>query len=532
LKRLGFASALLILLLGCSFDARQSGAPFTPQIRLADLKGDFANPPDVFSSNGYAYLSIGAAINSTTNLPNFIYRGQFGNPTIRVWPGDRIEFALDDQMPPAGLGSDINVHFHGIETSPMKPADDVLTMLARPGQGLYYDVPVPLTQQPGLYWYHPHVHGETNYQVGEGGMSGAIVVEGITTHYPQLAKMPERILIVRQLGSAGGEAIRAPRNDGVPRVDMAAMESMDASSDAMESMSPAQSLRPMPAPVKNVPCAPEPDGAFLTINDEYHSTILVKSGQPQFFRVLNATGHRHLDLSLGGIPMHVVAIDGYPLDTNRGESIMTVTHYVVPVAGRVEFYATITKPTEFRSLCYFSGPIGDADPAELLARLRPTGSPPATRLTFESGVPRAPGQALGPLPAATTTRYVYFTENDRGFYINGQRFSIKAPPMFVVHTGTVERWVIENDTSENHDFHLHQVHFLERSIDGVAVPHPVWRDTEVVPYQTRLADGSYKPGRIVVLADFRNPLIKGTFLFHCHILDHEDMGMMAKILAL
>jgi FtsP/CotA-like multicopper oxidase with cupredoxin domain len=64
------------------------------------------------------------------------------------------------------------------------------------------------------------------------------------------------------------------------------------------------------------------------------------------------------------------------------------------------------------------------------------------------------------------------------------------------------------------------------------VQHPVWRDTAVVPYQTRSSKGAITPGNIVMLADFRSPLIKGTFLFHCHILDHEDRGMMAKIQAI
>ena len=124
------------------------------------------------------------------------------------------------------------------------------------------------------------------------------------------------------------------------------------------------------------------------------------------------------------------------------------------------------------------------------------------------------------------------TEDVNGFYINGKAYSPTAKPMFVVHTGTVERWTIENMTSEIHDFHLHQVHFLVIAEDGIPLAHPLWRDTMPVHWQTRQSHGSFTPGTITVLADFRSPLIRGTFLFHCHILDHEDQGMMAKIQAI
>ncbi len=79
-------------------------------------------------------------------------------------------------------------------------------MLSKPGQQLHYVVHIPLNQEPGLYWYHPHVHGETSFQVGEGGMSGAIVVEGIEKHLPALQKMKQRLIIVR----ATGIGINAP----------------------------------------------------------------------------------------------------------------------------------------------------------------------------------------------------------------------------------------------------------------------------------------------------------------------------------
>ncbi|HTA40499.1 MAG TPA: multicopper oxidase domain-containing protein, partial [Candidatus Acidoferrales bacterium] len=123
-------------------------------------------------------------------------------------------------------------------------------------------------------------------------------------------------------------------------------------------------------------------------------------------------------------------------------------------------------------------------------------------------------------------RTLFFSENKNktAFYLNGAQYSPNAAPMFTAHVGTVERWTLQNYTQEVHAFHLHQVHFVVQDIDGVRQP-PAWWDTLNLPHAHR--NGS--PGVAHVLVDFRDPIVRGTFLFHCHILQHEDLGMMAKI---
>ncbi len=523
LKRFGIAGALVLSLFGCNFNAGgQTEA--TPQIRPAAFVNDVTAAPEVVSSHGVATLELAAVINSTTALPTFLYEGGYVAPTIRVNPGDTIVVDLDDELPPGkGAASDVNLHFHGLNVSPRRPADDVITMFAKSGRTIYYAVPIPATQPPGLYWYHSHIHGQTNVQVGQGGMSGAIVVEGIATHVPALAKMPERILVVRELGNNGGEA---RHHDGAPK-------------GGMDSMGSLEVMGTGPGPTTaNVPCAPLAAGDYETVNSQLRPTLRFTPGKPVFFRILNATGHRHLDLTLGGIPMHVVGVDGYPIDTYPGESSsFPETHIVVPAAGRIEFYATLTAPTELRTQCFDSGPIGDPDPAEVLAHLRPFGGASGNGRVSASlqtlhGGPFETGALSDPLPPPAATRVVRFSEDAKGFYINGRAYSPTEAPVFVVHTGTVERWTVVNHTLEDHDFHLHQVHFHVEVVDGVPVAHPLWQDTVVVPHGTLLSNGSFKPGSITLIADFRNPIIRGTFLFHCHILDHEDGGMMAKIEAI
>jgi FtsP/CotA-like multicopper oxidase with cupredoxin domain len=93
------------------------------------------------------------------------------------------------------------LHFHGLHVSPQHPQDDVLRMMAMPGESLDYKVIVPPDSPPGLYWYHTHPHGESAEQDLD-GMSGAIIVEGIERYYPELRQMRERVLILRDLGSA------------------------------------------------------------------------------------------------------------------------------------------------------------------------------------------------------------------------------------------------------------------------------------------------------------------------------------------
>jgi FtsP/CotA-like multicopper oxidase with cupredoxin domain len=99
-------------------------------------------------------------------------------------------------------------------------------------------------------------------------------------------------------------------------------------------------------------------------------------------------------------------------------------------------------------------------------------------------------------------------------------------PNIVAQQGTVEDWIIENRSQELHAFHIHQLHFLLLDYNGIPVHENFLRDTVNVPYY----DGhllAYPSVRIRV--DFRDPDIVGTFPYHCHLLEHEDKGMMGTI---
>ena len=513
-RRLSIFALLALWLPSCSGGApplpsNGSLAPSVVQARVAPGGVALGVPPEVHAVRGVATVELIAKIDPATGLPTFVFNGMKGViPTIRVKPGDTIVVDVSNLLPPsAGMQSDMNLHFHGLVVSPNPPADNVLTTLAMPGGTLHYVVPIPRGQDPGLYWYHPHVHGETDYQVGQAGMSGAIVVTGLEEHLRGLAAMTERLLVVRSVAS-----------------------------NAARSVMPAMSMKPHDSDTNNNPCGPDA-GFTTTVNGAVEPTIAIAPGERQFFRLVNATAHKNLDLAVDGGSLELVAIDGFALAAYAGTAATrTVTHVVVPPAGRAEFVVTGSRngPAEFRSLCYNSGPTGDPDPMIVLAHLRNV--PHA----FHRGYAPAPLRVARPLPRnlftlplppVAATRTVVFNEDDNAMYINGQAFWPGAAPMFTVRVGTIERWNVVNITQEVHDFHMHQTHFYVEQINGVKVPHPVWADSVVIPRRTPGANGSWTPGSLTMVVDFRPPVIAGEFVFHCHILDHEDSGMMAKIRA-
>jgi suppressor of ftsI len=487
---------------------------------------ELPEPPVVKAVHGVAKVSLIANINPATGLPAFQYEYMHGvAPTIEINPGETFEIDITDDLPPtAGMASYMNLHFHGLTVSPDGHADNVLGMLAKPGQTLHYVVHVPKNQEPGLYWYHPHVHGQTSYQVGEGGMSGAIVIDGLEKHIPGLAKMKQRLIIVRDTGIGAN----APPEDDVDAP-------MDMSGDGMSGMS---HMHPR---ISNTnPCKTK-DGFTTTLNGAYRPDITMAPGEKQFFRVVNASGHKTLRLHIDGEKLEVVAIDGFALDTYPGTPpTLTEPYVIVPPAGRAEFVATgPAGRAKFSTMCYDTGPNGDPDPYIFIAHIVPPkhrqdGGDFSTR-PLTVGAPLPPNAYDTALPAPSAKRLVVFSEdNQPHFFINGKSFSLHAPPMFVVHTGTVEEWHIVNVTQEIHDFHIHQIHFLVESINGVKVAHPHWSDSVIIPHRSTTVphEKHSLPGSVVMLMDFRDPIIRGEFVFHCHILDHEDQGMMAKIEAI
>lgn len=391
-----------------------------------------------------------------------------------------------------------NLHFHGLNVPPVCHGDDVITTLIQPSKTPFqYQIQIPANEPPGLYWYHPHPHGYTALQVN-GGAAGALIVNGIEKIKPQVAGLTERVFMIRQQFLNPLSWIPGPYQ---------------------------LTLNFQPA---LAPASPSP-------------IIQMTPGEKQFWRVGNATtqGFLSLQLLFDGKPqtLELIALDGVPV---TGDPMMTTIN--IPPAGRAEFIVPAVPAgtsATFVNNAFNTGPVGNANTAQVLASVVPGTTAAGSARTVVPAAPVPPTtQRFSGLAQMkpTTTRNLYFSEAPLGtnppvnFFITVQGqtphlFSANEPPAIVTNVGAVEDWTIENHTSEEHAFHIHQIHFLVMAINGIPLQTPQMQDTLQVPYWT--GTGPYPS--ITVRMDFRDPNIAGTFVYHCHILDHEDAGMMAKI---
>jgi FtsP/CotA-like multicopper oxidase with cupredoxin domain len=471
-------------------------------------------------------------------------------PTLRLRPGDLLRLRLRNDEPAqampdlpegctaGGMGpTATNLHFHGLALPPVCHQDDVLHTFVQPGDAPFdYTVRIPADASPGVYWYHPHVHGYSNVQV-LGGASGALIVEGIERVQPALAGLGERILVIRDQDLLNPDA-EPKRTDSMP----APMVMRDAEGDILNTGTgggkPAKDLS-----LNFVPVA-YPD---------YEPAVLhMPPGQRELWRILNASAITYLDLQLlidNRIqPLGLVSIDGVPIvGAEAAATVLWQSHVLLPPAGRVDMIIRGPAAVARASLVtrtVDTGPAGENDPTRPLATvLADAAAEPAARLPAPAAakLPAMPRRAWLGTTNPVRTRHLFFSEQPRDphdpagpvdFFITqeGQPTRLFDPanstPQIEVHSGDVEDWVIENRTRELHAFHIHQIHFLLLDWNGVPINEPYLRDTVNVAYW----DGrSAQYPSVRLRMDFRDPQIVGTFVYHCHLLEHEDGGMMGLI---
>jgi suppressor of ftsI len=269
---------------------------------------------------------------------------------------------------------------------------------------------------------------------------------------------------------------------------------------------------------------PEPPEEVMTVNGSVRPQIEIAPGERQFWRIVNASADRYLDLQLEGQTFEIVAMDGMPIARHDPSHRTRIAdHVLLPPAGRLEAIVTGPAAGTMRRLlshCVDTGPDGDPNPAMVLADVVPrpaAGS--VARVLEHSREPVLKTLDLAAEERAPPRFVVTFSEDKRGFYINGEKFAPDAAPMVRAKVGSFQHWRIVNATRELHPMHIHQVHFLAYAENDKPIANPVWLDTVNVPY-----DGS-----VEVIMDFTDPVIRGMSVFHCHLLNHEDKGMMAKI---
>jgi FtsP/CotA-like multicopper oxidase with cupredoxin domain len=559
--RRGCGSYLLRLLCAClfltalaSFAQAQNPDPADAVCPRSAPGSVITAPPDLYSENGV--LEVTFTYQTTIDeqgLTRYCYITDTGleSPTLHVNPGDQLIIHFENQLPAVAPtaqaqmkhmkmpipmvragdasntdcpGSGImtaattNLHFHGMNVSPTCGQDDVINTMIQPGDTFDYDVQVPADEPPGLYWYHPHPHGFSEGQV-QGGATGALIVEGIQNVNTSLAGLPVRLFVLRDQLLPNSESDDA----NIPAWDI--------------------SLNYVPIPYPNYPPA----------------VVQTLPAEQEFWRVLNSSADSILNVQYvvngAAQAVQVVAIDGYPiasgglLGTPQSES---ETSLLLPPGARAEFVVTtpnIGDQAQLVTQYWNTGPDGDFDPArpianivaqdtststattaspQVLSRLSSAARPqkvtrfadladqtPVAQRTFQfSEVLQDPSN-----PNSPTTFFITLAGQTPTAYYAGE------PPNVIVHQGTVEDWTIENTALEDHIFHIHQLHFQALAINGQPVNDPAIRDTLDIPYWS--GSGPYPSATLRM--DFRDSSIIGTFVYHCHILAHEDGGMMGTI---
>ncbi|CAN5463560.1 multicopper oxidase family protein [soil metagenome] len=398
----------------------------------------------------------------------YAYNGRIPGPTLEVREGDRVIVRFRNDLPDS-----TTVHWHGLhlpfnaDGSPFHPV--------APGEEYVYDFTVR-PGSAGTYWYHPHPHHRTGVQVAR-GLYGAVIVRAADDPLP--SSLTEKLLILsdNRFHADGSFDIADPHS-----------------------------------PQGRMDFENGREGDVLFINGEVMPTITIRSGEVQRWRVINTSAGRFYRLALSGHTFLHVGSDG-----GLFEGPVEVNEILLATAERAELLVRGTGPPGSRAVLQalpydryipHTRPKDWNQPRELLT-LQYTNEPPAAAMALPDVLRRIP--ALDPAQA-TATRVMVMTQG----MINGQlmdmsRIDVSAP------LGATEIWEIENLVGLDHPFHLHGFQFQVLDRNGVPEPYRSWKDVVNVP--------KHQTVRFIVRYDN----YPGKWMFHCHILDHEDHGMMGVL---
>lgn len=455
--------------------------------RSAAAQRPLTSPPEIYSQNGVLNVQM-AAVPTTYSLfgqqyTNNLYAinqypALYAPPTLRLNPGDSVSLALLNGMRPDTPWT--NLHYHGFNVTPLPPGDDVVSLRVDYGTAYRYGFRLPTWHPQGMFWYHPHPHGISEPQV-LGGMSGAIIVNGLLDSYPQWQGIPERVMLLKDFPN--------PRGDSFPKLK--------------------------------------------TINGQGFSFIGVQQNAPQLWRFGNVGADAYFNIKIRGLPAGAMPFQIIARDGNPTANPVPADSLFIPPSSRVE--AIVTLPagnyvlyTDFIE----TGPDGDPNPSVDLANVGsswseagPAAATPRVAAASDSVIHRIRRLAAN-LEGIPVDTIVFSEDNSTSrFYINNKMYD----PGYIdtyVEVPSVKLWLIQNATRELHVFHIHQTDFAVLSVNGQSQPLDGMVDTANLPFQV-----NGKPGEVLVMIDFTNSIIQGEFVYHCHILEHEDGGMMANIYA-
>lgn len=422
------------------------------------------------------------------------YDGKSPGPTLKVKPGDKLKIKLVNDLPPNRDAMPMNAavphqfnrtnfHSHGLHVSPSGIADNVMRSM-EPGGTHDIEIDIPKDHIPGTNWYHPHAHGSADVQVAS-GMVGALVIEGDFADVPEIAQAKERTLVL-------GEAV---------------FDSFGMIEDFATIF-------------------PEHSPRFLMVNGQREPTITMRPGEVQRWRIIQAGWQDDMLLELEKHELHAVARDGIPLakiGLTPPPAPADPTKLLLAPGQRADILVKAGEPGTYslRGLPYNQGYVGPSGP---VARIVVEGEPLPMKLPAAlpkpahkhitdkelTGRRELRFSAVAPERSATE-RWQEFT-----FMIDGKTFDPKRIDQRV-KLGAVEEWTIVNEHWDDHVFHIHVNDFELIKVNGVPLDEPIWLDTAILP----------RKGSLTFRTRFED--FTGVFMLHCHMMNHEEMGMMQTV---
>lgn len=445
------------------------GQPLRALTRLANTSA----VPGVFEASLTA-AAVDLELSPGVRTTFWAYNGEVPGPLIEVREGDRVRIAFSNRLP-----QESTVHWHGM---PVPAAQDGNPMNpVAPGAARIYDFVLP-ADCAASYWYHPHPHRVTHEQVFR-GLAGAFIVKPLVDPMP--AGLTDTPLVISDL-----------RLDAAYRI----------------------------APNVGLDYVFGREGDVLLVNGGRRPVLTTAPGAAHRLRLFNATNARYLRLAFDGTPMTLIGSDGGLL----AAPVANLPDLLLAPGERAEVIVVFAAETVLRALLYDRGSMmmgvgGTMRASEAILSVRLQGAAAAS-----TALP-ATLRTIGALPPATATRrFVLGPDMMAGgmssmmmsaFTINGRSFDMNRIDT-TSRAGDVELWEIANPTGMDHPFHLHGTQFqvVERLRGGVAMPSPylAWKDT------VNVARGE------TVRFKVRQDQV-GLRMYHCHILEHEDQGMMGVL---
>lgn len=450
-----------------------------------------SNPQINQSQNGILEVDLTASFNQV-NLGSqqaylLNYNGQVPGPRLEAKPGDTIQINFTNNLP-----QPTNIHYHGLHIPITGNADNVFLRIS-PGDRLTYQFKIPENHPAGLFWYHPHLHGLTAEQLF-GGLAGLFVVRGELDEIPEVKAAAEQFLVLQDFAlDRGGNLL------------------------------PSQELSIMTGR----------QGDLITVNGQSNPNFTIPTQGLLRLRILNASSSRFYRLSLEEHPFYLIATDGGALAETQEISELLLTpgeraDVLIPANREPGKYRLLNLPYQRVGMGMMGGGMMGRGMMGrgMMGRNIPDDRPQVlATVSYDTKVAAVPlPTKLIPVEALPEPQNVRRFQMNHGmmagqgmaFMFNGQPYQLERIDT-QVQLNTVEEWELINTGMMDHPFHVHGNAFQVLSRNGKPEPYRAWKDVVLV-----------RPGDTVRM---RMPLrdFTGKTVYHCHILDHEDLGMMGNL---